>query len=928
VKRLDRRTFLKNGLRTGAVVVGAGSIGYAEWTVLQEPPSSSNVTGSAPGTPVALTVNGDPSPIGVDPDDLYFAWQVLDPRRGAIQSAYRLTVSRADPGPGGSKKTWDSGLVSSGLQAFVPYTGPALAADSDYRLVVTTRGVNGDIGPLSAPANFVTGLRDGDWSAQWLRPGPPDTGLERYTYLRKTFELPAGKISRATVFAGGAHKYQLWINGSKLDTGPSFCYPDEQYVQATDVTKALSSGKKNVVGFLHHWYSAGKGRPTSAPGLLAQLSVHYANGTKIVVGTDESWVERAAEWLPAAQRNTDAGDFVEIIDARSTPLGWSTAGYNDSGWEPVTVLGRVGTSPFTHLYAQRTRIVETVVKPVSVTTLENGAVVADFGKVYAARPNVSFREGLAGRMIPMHVGYVTDPDGHVSTIHATQATNLAFSYIERDGSQIFDPYTYLGFRYLEIDDPGEQIDTSQVTALVRHCVLPSISAATFTSSDPMLDSVWDLCARSGLYVTHEQFVDTPTREKGQFLWDSCSESQVIMRVHTDFNLTWQALRDFARSQARYWPDGRVSDIYPTGYGAQSYVNFTALYPEWVWRYYLSSGDLATLKSLYPVLQRVAGYLYKPVDPSTGLVTGVPLYPSADSNYGYNFDTHCDASINILTANALQKVGLVAGAVGDQSGQQLWQSRSTSVAAAVNKWIARPDGIYTDGLRSDRTRSPNASQLANIQALSYGIVPAAKAETVGKYVASLGISVEPSDGMELVRALHNAGLDSDIVRILTDTSNPGYGWILTHGGTFCWEAWELSDLIGDSMSHGWGSSALVGVQEAILGFVPVVPSEGEPPTMLDIKPAFGALDSASGNVPTVAGPASITWNHASGDIHMRLTLPPNSQGLLHLPANSASQVSVDTTPVTKTDGIDVVSATAGILTLRVGAGTYAFEISGT
>ena len=34
-------------------------------------------------------------------------------------------------------------------------------------------------------------------------------------------------------------------------------------------------------------------------------------------------------------------------------------------------------------------------------------------------------------------------------------------------------------------------------------------------------------------MTHEQFVDTPTREKGQFLWDACNESQVIMRVFRD-----------------------------------------------------------------------------------------------------------------------------------------------------------------------------------------------------------------------------------------------------------------------------------------------------------------------------------------------------------------------------------------------------------
>ena len=87
-----------------------------------------------------------------------------------------------------------------------------------------------------------------------------------------------------------------------------------------------------------------------------------------------------------------------------------------------------------------------------------------------------------------------------------------------------------------------------------------------------------------------------------------------------------------------------------------------------------------------------------------------------------------------------------------------------------------------------------------------------------YVASLDISVEPDHGMELLRALHAAGRDADVVRILTDPSFPGWAAILKAGGTFTWETWTPSDLIGDSMSHGWGSSALVAMQEALLGVV--------------------------------------------------------------------------------------------------------------
>ena len=39
--------------------------------------------------------------------------------------------------------------------------------------------------------------------------------------------------------------------------------------------------------------------------------------------------------------------------------------------------------------------------------------------------------------------------------------------------------------------------------------------------------------------------------------------------------------------------GRINAVYPNGDGARFFGTFTARYPEWVWRYYLSTGDKAT-----------------------------------------------------------------------------------------------------------------------------------------------------------------------------------------------------------------------------------------------------------------------------------------------------------------------------------------------
>jgi alpha-L-rhamnosidase len=530
-------------------------------------------------------------------------------------------------------------------------------------------------------------------------------------------------------------------------------------------------------------------------------------------------------------------------------------------------------------------------------------------------------------VVPLHVGYTLDPDGSVSTIHNTQGTDLSFQYTQRAGAQTFTPYWYLGFRYLQIDDPGESIGHDQVALMARHAAMPDLAAATFTSSDPVLDQVWDLCARSALYTSQEQFVDTPTREKGQFLWDASNESQVVMRTRGEQNLSWQALRDEARAQARYWPaTGQLNEIYPNDDGPSDYPTFTAIYPEWVWRYYVSTGDRATPVGLLPVLTRLADYLAAAVDPGTGLVSGLVLSTNGDNQYHYDYDTSADTTLNVLAVNAFHRIGQVADLAGDTTTAAAQAQRAASVAAAVNARLVGAGGHYVDGLRADGTPSPHASQLANLAALAYSVVPADKAAAVAAYVSSLDISVEPDHGMELLRALHAGGRDADVVRILTDSSFPGWAAILKAGGTFTWETWTPSDLVGDSMSHGWGSSALVAMQEILLGATPAAPPAGGPPTQIAVTPPTSGLQHATGSFPSPAGPYTVAWRRVgsgrSGGWDLSVTVPSNAGAHCTFPGAAPADVTEGGRLVTRAADVAVVGTEGGV-TVAVGAGSYVF-----
>jgi len=930
VSRFGRRTFLASsaGVAAGAAAAGA-SIGTAIGPgpggvsgAAELPVGRLAAAGQAPG-PLrvgGLTVNGLTNPVGVDPDGSFFAWTLQATGRAAVQTASRLVLRRIDPSHTGV--VWDSGPVSSARQAFVAYAGPALASDAAYQWTVQARNAAGTWGHVSAPARFTTALRDADWKASWIIPSSGSQQSDRVTYLRSEVTPPTGSLRRAIAYVSAAHTYRLYVDGVAVDAWPSFSYPDEQYARAVDLTDALGAGRTSAVGVLHRWYGAGQGRPASSPGLLLQLSLWYGDGSRVVHVSDGSWHEYPAEWLPSPQRNADVGDFVEWVDGRQHPDGWAYPGFDESSWTAPAIAGFAGSAPFTRTFPQRTTIRETSFHPVRVHAVAGGAVVADFGAIYAARPQVTFARGEPGRTVTMRAGYLLDPDGQVSTLHGTQETNLSSSYIMRAGSQAFEAFTYFGFRYLQIDNAGQPLGGNDVVALTRHAAMPDVATATFSSDDRILNAVWRLTARSCLYCSHEQFVDTPTREKGPFLWDGANESEGVMRAYGDQNMTWQALRDVARGQARYWPDGQVNAVYPNGDGARTFGTSTARYPEWLWRYYSSTGDRTTALGMYPSVSEAVGWLWSTRQAGTGLLYGLADTDNGDPVYGYDLSVAADTASNVLAVNAMRRVAQLATVAGDAAAAQTWQARATQLAAAINAVLRRPDGTYVDGVDANGEQSSHASQEANALALAYGVVPAPDLTAVGTYVAGLGIDVGPNHGLELLRGLAAAGMPEAMVHLLTDTSIPGWAHIVAAGGTFTWEVWKPSDLIGDSMSHGWGSSALVAVQETLLG-VSLQEPDADGTVRAVVSPPSAGLDRADGSVPTVAGPVQVSWQRRGKGMTMALTVPANAMATVRLPASTPSSVREGGAAAATAPGVRAVSAAGRVAVLSVGSGTYRF-----
>lgn len=887
------------------------------------------------------------NPLGIDTDRPDLAWTATADHRNARQRAFRVLVASdretldADRGD-----VWDTGRRDS-TTASTTYSGPTLDSGERYHWKVRVWNADDEASAWSEPATFETGLANDDWDASWIR-RPTDGEFERgqFTYFRRSIALD-GEASRARAYVSASHQYVLSVNGTRVARGQSYAYPDAHYYKVVDLTDALEAGE-NTLGVLHNWNGEGQGRPAAEPGLLVQLDVTFEDGTERTVVSDGEWTWRSGPWdEDAPLRNGEIVEPVEILDGRDVPLGWDEPG-TDESWDAVDVVGPHPTEPWTHLNCQAREIVRHEREPVSLERLNDGTYVADFGRVYAAEPEVHFSDGEAGHRVDMRAGYLLDEDGRVETEEGAQWTDMRYAYVQRDGAQSFEAYNYLGFRYLEIEDPGEELEPDQVRIHARHNGVPDEAAATFDSTSAGVDDVWELARHSLLYGSQEQFVDTPTREKGQFLMDAFNMSWATTRAFRERNLSRQAIREFLDSHYRYWAaEGRFNAVYPNGDGKRDIPDFTENFGEWLWQFYRVSGDREILEEAYPALKAAADYVARHVDEESGLVTnlsggvggpyeeGIVDWPP-EMRYGYDREWPARTTVNVLGANTFRRAADVADALDRPYNEvEHYRARHEALADAIDAHFRDADGLYVDGADGTGGRSAHASQHANAFPLAFGLVPEEDVDTVADYVVEQGVRMGPMMAIWLLRALERADRYDALVDVLTDPSTDGWANILEQGGTFTWETWHARDpdLPTDerrnrSQSHAMGATVLVAIQEALLGVR--IHSPGD----VDIVLPSGGLDAAEGRVPTENGDVVVSWSR-DPERTLDATIPWNTTATVTLPDaadttvyESEAGVWADGAPAeTLPDGVRDVSRADDDLHVEVGSGTYTFTARG-
>lgn len=225
-------------------------------------------------------------------------------------------------------------LKSSGLIALTGAVAPAAVA---AEAVKSSDAPGAPVTPFPVkPFESASGDTLDLSPAKWLwYPGDrmlPNT----FVLFRRVLQLSA-KPKKATGWIIGESRYQLEVNGSRVQWGPAPNDPRWPEVDHMDLTASLTSGENVLAATVLYFGQGDATCPMSRAGFIYKLEIEHADGSRETVVSDNSWrCHLSQAWKPGQHRMFFMQALQEEFDGRLHPHGWNEKGFveNDDWLEP------------------------------------------------------------------------------------------------------------------------------------------------------------------------------------------------------------------------------------------------------------------------------------------------------------------------------------------------------------------------------------------------------------------------------------------------------------------------------------------------------------------------------------------------------------------------------------------------------------------
>lgn len=878
-------------------------------------------------------------------------WVSGDPK--FVQTLQKLVdyTWRDLPNPG--TQPWEQKLEGSRMKMRYVRLGIMKlgSADGRYGCALSEFQVTFEGADVSRGAR-VTGsdsIETGEWSLQNLTDGDVEshgpTAMEPLPapMLRRSFVLEPG-VKRAFVYASALGAYELHVNGRRAGDralAPEWTkYNGRVQYQAYDVTDLLQRGE-NVLGVQlgDGWYAgklglSGLGPDKKPRGIygrkpiaLVQLEVELDDGSKVVIGSDESWKCTTA----GPVRSSDLLDG-ETYDARAEMLGWDARGFDDRAWKPAAVAGDVAEG----IFAQRNEPIRVTqeVKPIALSEPKPGVFVFDMGQNMVGWCRMKVK-GAAGATVTLRHGEMLNDDGTLYTANLRGAKATDTFILRGAGEETFEPhFTYHGFRYVEVTGLAQKPELGDLVGRVVHSSASEVG--TFECSDPMLNKLWQniLWTQRGNMMSVP--TDCPQRDErlgwmgdiAVFAQTACFE----MDMAAFFGKWVQDVRD---AQAR---DGRYPDFAPHPYGPDERFSGT---PAWgdagtivPWCAYVNYGDRRLLEKHFESARRWVDWI-RAKNPDylwtmdRGSDYGDWLSGDTIVHEGWP-KSGAEAPKEVLAtafyAHSADLVSRMAAALGRANDAEQYRNVFELIQKTFN-------AAYVDAQGKVKGDTQGGYALA----LAFDLLPMEKRDAAASHMLdalhayqggqlSTGFQTTHLAMLELSRRGHH---DVALSRALSHEF-PSWGYAIDNGATTMWERRDafvkergLQDAGMNSFNHYAFGAVGEWMMRCVAGIEPDEEHPGWSHFFIHPRPP-GQLTRARGEHRSIRGKIASAWSVEGSKYTLDVTVPANTSATVFVPARNASTVTEGGRVVKEAAGVHFVREEDGCAVFEVAAGSYHFS----
>jgi alpha-L-rhamnosidase len=743
--------------------------------------------------------------------------------------------------------------------------------------------------------------------------------------LRKEFDAGAG-LKRATAYVSGLGLFEMYLNGAKVGDhvlAPNLSEYEKRVFYVThDVTKQLVPGK-NAVGI---WLGNGRYWPPRGtvpigmrgygyPKVRLQIALEYANGKTATVVSDESWKVTAQG--PIRVNNEFDG---EEYDARMEMPGWARAGFDDSKWQSAQVVEGPPGALMAQM-AEPLRVTETL-KPKSVKQIRPGVWIVDMGQnmVGWCRLRVT---GPRGTEVMLRHAETLKTDGNLYVDNLRSARATDWYTLKGGGPEVWEPrFTYHGFRYVEVTGYPGTLTAASIEGRVVHDSLER--AGEFVSSNELLNKIhrniyWGIRGNYRSIPT-----DCPQRDERQgWLGDRSvvSRSESYLFDVAAFYTKW--VTDIADAQRE---SGSVPDVAPAYWVLYNdgivWPSTFLLAPQMVLDQY---GDTKPLERHYAAMKKWTGYmrgfLKDGIMPKN--TYGDWCVPPEKPELIHSQDpARVTAGPLLSTAYYYRMLRLMAR-YAKLTGRAADAGEFDSLAAQVK------DAFVKRWFKPEEGRFDNGTQTSNVLPLAFGMVPEDKRGAVlESLVRKIEVESNNHVGVGLVgaqwlmRTLSDNGRADIAYKIATQTTYPGWGYMIEKGATTIWELWngDTADPAMNSGNHVMQIGDLgVWLYEYLAGIRPDPEQPGFKHVIVTPYPV-GDLTHARATHRSLYGQISSAWKRAGGVFTLNVTLPPNTTATIRVPAKHPAAVK-------EAGGLKPRRIEKDAVVFEAGSGSYAFTSGG-